>query len=189
MRLRSAWKVKVPESRSDPPWSSSPSACWKWSLWRFGWTTHLDTCGVKVAHQSASAELLHRRQRRFSAGGLRDFTASESPFSYLMSTLTLPQIRPWNKGLFNRVGVAWTGKDCFVDNCTLSRSFLRARLLRTIFRQSAHVNPMLAVASGGWPVPAARNTLDQRACVLVCVRPQARCLAAQTLGRKWSVCL
>lgn len=130
-----------------------------------------------MAHQSVSVELQHTQQATvllLSAGGPRDFTASESPFSYLMSTLTLPQIRARNKGSFNRVGVAWTGKDCLVDDCVFSRfcfSFLRARLLRTIFRRSAQGNStfVCGLRAGGRPVSATRNTLGQRACVSMCV--------------------
>lgn len=139
----------------------------------------------------------------FPAGGPHDFTASESPFSYLMSTLTPPQIRARNKGSFNRVGVAWTGKDCLVDGCVFScfcffSPLLRTRLLRTIFRRSAQGNSTFVCGLragegvGERPVSATRNTLGQRACVCVGVcltDPQARRLAAQTLGRKWSVCL
>lgn len=145
------------------------------AVWVTPKTTHLDTCGAKMAHQRVSAELQHTQQAAvllFSAGGLRDFTASESPFSYLMSTLTLPQIRARNKGSFNRVGVAWRGKDCLVDNC-FCFSFLRARLLRTIFRRSAQGKSTfvcgLRAGWGGGPVSATRNTLGQRACVSVCV--------------------
>lgn len=141
----------------------------------------------------------------YSAGGPHDFTASESPFSYLMSTLTPPQIRARNKGSFNRVGVAWTGKDCLVDGCVFSPfcfffPLLRTRLLRTIFQRSAQGNSTfvcgLRAGEGGEEgetrVRYTEHTRPASVCVCVGVcltDPQARRLAAQTLGRKWSVCL
>lgn len=116
----------------------------------------------------------------YSAGGPHDFTASESPFSYLMSTLTPPQIRARNKGSFNRVGVAWTGKDCLVDGCVFSPfCFFFPFYAQDFYAQyssEAHkVTRRLSVASGRGrggrrerPVSATRNTLGQRACVCVC---------------------
>lgn len=145
-----------------------------------------------MAHQSVSAELQRTLQAAallFSAGGPRDLTASESPFSYLMSTLTLPQIRARNKGSFNRVGVAWTGKDCLVDDCLFSSfcfSFLRARLLRTIFRRSAQGNSTfvcgLRAEGGKTRVRYTEHTRPASVCLGVCLtdpRPGVR------LRRRW----
>lgn len=83
-----------------------------------------------------------------------------------MSTLALPQIRAGNKGWFNRVGVAWTGKDCLADNCVFScfcfslSFFYAPDFYARFLRRGARVNSSFAVASereGGGSTRARRT--------------------------------
>lgn len=93
----------------------------------------------------------NERGGRFSAGSLLYFTASESPFSHLMSALTGPLISPGDKGPFNGVGGGLERKDfCLCKRSQTEPTWTGSQMVKSLGdKRGFYAQDFCAHNSGG----------------------------------------
>lgn len=204
--LKTDWNLSVSalnKCASLPRRPSSPAG-WKWGLLGFWWSlekTRVNTCGVKWPVRAFLQDCDKWAQGRNSAGSPLNFTASESPFSHLMSALTRPLISLETKSCLMEWGVAWKDKNCLSNRgqteptwtnnqqpqFELRGDFLRARLYFCALNCSEAQFVNVVSWSCKWrgeadhacPFPCRPSA---GVCVLVCVWPEAQCFASADAG-------